>query len=217
MPTDNDLSQKYGVSRLTIRKAKANLIEEGLIYSVQGSGSYVNEPRLWKVELNGNEIENANETLDDFIRTDMNTTFRILEFAMVPNSEPIIKKLKNSRDRFIFQIHAVRFTGSTPFSYEIFNLPFDIGSKIPISDLEASPMIPQFEKFAGIRVTEGIFTIMPGRASRKESKHLKVKVGSPVLLMEKIYFNLDAKPVEFRKATFRQDYKYRIRIRRSLT
>ncbi|MBQ8994304.1 MAG: GntR family transcriptional regulator [Oscillospiraceae bacterium] len=41
LPTESELSTRFGVSRQTIRKALADLSSENLITSVQGSGSYV--------------------------------------------------------------------------------------------------------------------------------------------------------------------------------
>ncbi len=41
LPTESQLSEKYGVSRQTIRKALQDLAKDNLITSVQGSGSYV--------------------------------------------------------------------------------------------------------------------------------------------------------------------------------
>ncbi len=41
-PTESEISQKYGVSRQTVREAEALLIKEGLISKTQGSGAYIN-------------------------------------------------------------------------------------------------------------------------------------------------------------------------------
>ncbi|MGY4706149.1 extracellular solute-binding protein [Candidatus Bipolaricaulota sp. J31] len=43
IPTERELSQLLGVSRLTVRQAIAELVEEGILYRVQGSGTYVAE------------------------------------------------------------------------------------------------------------------------------------------------------------------------------
>ncbi len=43
IPTERELSHLLGVSRLTVRQAIAELVEEGILYRVQGSGTYVAE------------------------------------------------------------------------------------------------------------------------------------------------------------------------------
>lgn len=41
IPTENELCKKYEISRNTLRKALANLVSDGLLYKVQGRGTYV--------------------------------------------------------------------------------------------------------------------------------------------------------------------------------
>lgn len=41
MPSENKLTQQFGVSRHTVRKAIGNLVNEGWLYSVQGKGTFI--------------------------------------------------------------------------------------------------------------------------------------------------------------------------------
>lgn len=43
LPTENDLSFKFGASRVSTRNALDKLVGMGVIYKKQGSGSYVSE------------------------------------------------------------------------------------------------------------------------------------------------------------------------------
>jgi len=41
LPTEQELASKFNVSRFTVKKAMAELVKEGLIYRIQGKGSFI--------------------------------------------------------------------------------------------------------------------------------------------------------------------------------
>ena len=46
LPTENELSDQYNVSKITIRKAIQNLSDEGYVNKVQGKGTNFSAPYL---------------------------------------------------------------------------------------------------------------------------------------------------------------------------
>jgi GntR family transcriptional regulator len=52
LPTERELAENFGVTRLTVRRALDQLGYEGRVYRTQGAGTFVSEPRIAKsVEL----------------------------------------------------------------------------------------------------------------------------------------------------------------------
>ncbi|MET9019978.1 GntR family transcriptional regulator [Actinopolymorpha sp. NPDC004070] len=50
LPTERKLCDELGVSRLTVRRAVEQMVNEGEVYRIQGSGTYVAEPAIRKRE-----------------------------------------------------------------------------------------------------------------------------------------------------------------------
>ena len=46
IPSENELSKEYGISRMTVRSVITNLVHEGLLYRVQGKGTFVSPTKI---------------------------------------------------------------------------------------------------------------------------------------------------------------------------
>src|SRR6056297_1407076 len=45
LPSESELMKVFGVSRITVRQALRDLHREGLVFSVQGKGTFVSKPK----------------------------------------------------------------------------------------------------------------------------------------------------------------------------
>lgn len=46
IPSENQLMDQFGVSRNTAKKAIEELVQEGILYRIQGKGTFVAKPKL---------------------------------------------------------------------------------------------------------------------------------------------------------------------------
>jgi GntR family transcriptional regulator len=210
MPTEHELAERCGVSRLTVRKAKGYLIREGFLRSVQGSGSYVTGPEQWKTRH-----DPFLGTLDEIFEFGQQTAFELLEFGMVPAPEAIARKLQRPCDRHVYRIRGVRSFGGRPISHVVYYLPLDIGSGMRAQRLDKGPFIPQIERMLGIEVTEGLHAFSPGFAGREAARRLGIRPRTPVLVVESLYLDAGMRPVEYLVTQYRPDWRYRVRMRRT--
>lgn len=109
MPTENELSEQYNVSKITIRKAIQNLSDEGYVKKVQGKGTfitykkekmYLNKPRGFKETLSSKGHSSKNDIIQaSFLNADgdiseklsipLNTKVVYLERLVWEDNEPI--------------------------------------------------------------------------------------------------------------------------------
>ncbi len=208
LPTEKELSGQYKVSRQTVRKAKDDLIRDGLIVARQGAGCFINPPERW------NTRPPTVENLKEFFTFALTTSFKIQTFGMVANSPEISRRLRNQEDEFVFQIRGVRYQKGDPLSYVVYHLPPKFAARIPLDELDEKAFIPQFEKLAGIRTMEGIQSISLGRADHHSAEHLGLESGDPVLVVETIYTDEQDRPIEFVRSQYREKLPYSIRVKR---
>ncbi len=208
LPTEKELSVQYSVSRQTIRKAKDDLIRDGLIHARQGAGCFVNTPERW------NTRPPTVENLKEFFTFALTTSFKIHNYGMVANSSEVSRRLQNEQDEFVFQIRGVRFQKGNPLSYVVYHLPPKFADRIPLGKLDEKAFIPQFERLAGIRAMEGIQSISLGRADHHAAEHLNLNSGDPVLVVETIYTDEHEQPIEFVRSQYREGLPYSIRVKR---
>ena len=208
LPTENDLAERYGVSRPTIRNAKNILETEGFISNIKGSGCYVNGQNAWKTQPP--TVENIN----DILHYGEKMSFKIHEFGMISNTVEIQEKLKNPQESFVLQVKGVRYLQDRPIAVVVYYLPFRFGSRIPFESLDENPFLPQFEKLAGIQVREGIQSISIGRSDPVTSQHLGLQENSPVLVVESVYVDDAQQPIEYVRSQCRDKLPYSIRVKR---
>ncbi len=60
LPKEFDLARSYNVSRITVRNAMKVFESQGLIYRIQGAGSYVKERNLMHATVDSNQLELIN-------------------------------------------------------------------------------------------------------------------------------------------------------------
>lgn len=70
MPTESDLMQMFEVSRHTIRRALSDLVNQGWLYTMQGSGSFVADPEA-DINLSGKMVGVITTYFKDYIFPDI--------------------------------------------------------------------------------------------------------------------------------------------------
>ncbi len=211
IPSENDLAYKFEVSRLTVRQAIAQLIEEGLLRSKRGEGTFVTgDQKLidsYSLEFTG--------FMDDLFYEVSKTRTKSVEIGKIP--VPKFVRDRGGLDKSIEeveQIKRVRFKGEKSFAYTVNYLWGDLAGKITENALYTKPLLQILEEDLGVKFTEAFQTIEASFADRLIAEKLGVPSGSPILFVERIMYTKNRKPVEIVQSSYRSDlYKYIVRLR----
>ena len=209
LPSEEALAKEYSLSRITVRQALSSLESDGLIVRKRGKGTFVSKKHTY--------LESPKFTgfIEDLISMGIRTTSKILDISMVEGPQNIQEHLELEVGTQLFRIEKIRLVEGSPFSYVLNYLPPDIGQKIKKEDLTAKPLLMILEDDLGIKTTEAVQSIEATIADTHVAPLLGIRVGDPLLKVERTVFDVNHKPVEYVSVLYRADkYFYTVNLKR---
>ena len=211
IPSENELADKFNVSRLTVRQAISQLMQEGFLFTKKGEGTFVTDDKKL-INSFGLEFVGPLDGLFYQVSKPKTKSAKITKMA-VPRL--IKEKLELGKDdEEIVQIKRVRFLEKKPFSYTINFLPTQVGERIEKKDLYKKPLLQIIQQDLGIRLNEALQTIEASFSNQEVSEKLGIVSGSPILFTERIMYDKKRKPVVLSQSSYRGDsYQYIVRLK----
>lgn len=201
IPSENELSKFYGVSRATVRTVLVKLAQEGVLYRVPGKGTFVSINKIVGKPLAQAGIR---EQLD---RMGFANTTTLLSASRLEASAGIAKKLEIETGAPVFEIVRVRSLDDNPFSLHHSYIPAilcpDFLSKG--FDFEHMQLCDILEQEYHVGHDEMIETLEVVKARADEAQQLKTKKNFPLLHLEDTIFNPNGTPLEYSSVLFRGD------------
>ena len=212
IPTETELCDAYQVSKITVRQAVLNLVNEGLLVRKQGKGTFTREEGGKSKSASTFKFSgNINNFINDGLK--MNEVIPI-GITRKSSSSKVSKLLNIDEGKEVVEIRRTRNFNRIPVSYIKNYLPLEIGKQIKKEDLLTKSMLQILRDKLKIRVTDGIQYIEAIVADYDVSSALSVNLFSPVLYTELIIYTKDKKPVEFAQHFFRPDqFRYTIELK----
>lgn len=208
--SENELAERFNVTRLTVRQAISQLIQEGFLTSQRGGGTYVTSD---KHLIDSFDIEFTGFMDDLFYQVSKSKT-KTVEMNRITVPVAVANKLSINKAGEVIQIKRIRLKGDQSFAYTINYLPVEIGEKIKVESLYKKPLLQIMEQDLDIKFTEAFQTIEASFADQEVAQLLEVVAGSPILFVERIMYTKGRKPVEVVQSLYRGDrYKYIARLK----
>lgn len=209
LPSELKLTEQYGVSRVTVRRALAELQRMGLVTRRAGSGTVV-APRKPARPIN---VDFAN-LLSHLAEMGRATSVRVLEFGYLAPAPDIALALRLSEGSRVQRSVRVRHIDGEPFSYLVTHVPEAIGQHYTSKELGQAPLLLLFER-AGITVDSATQTISATLATPTVAQALGVAVGDALTSLTRTVFAADGRGVEHLSALYRPDrYRFAMKLAR---
>jgi GntR family transcriptional regulator len=208
LPSEDALAQEYQVSRITIRQALSLLEKDGLVIRKRGKGTFVSEGVAIP------ESPKWNGSIEDLILMGIKTTTELLDLSKIDPPEIIKQRLKLT-DGQVVRIEKIRLVEQSPFSYVINYLPLEIGRKINSDDLAIKPLLMILEDNLGVVAARAEQTVEATIADSRVASLLDIRVGDPLLKVERVVYDPNQRPIEYVSVLYRADkYFFTVKLKR---
>src|SRR6266851_2215225 len=199
LPNEDELIERYAVSRTTIRQTIQNLMRRGLVEIRRGKGTFVLQPKITQ------ELTQLSGFVEDMQSLGRSASARLLDKQTVPASEFVARQLSITTGTPVVRIQRVRLADNSPLSFDETYLPPEIGERILENDLETEPIFSLLEQKYDTPLVEAEYRLEAVSADTTVARALGISAGNPIFLIERTSYTTDHQPIDYEKLYYRGD------------
>ncbi len=190
LPKEDDLCMYFGVSKITVRRALADLKQQGLVERRHGRGTFVSQdiPDAHRLD--------ALSFLDAWKKTAKETRVKVLGVEKRTPPGPVALQMRLDAGEAAVYCARLRYTGKTHLMVTEAWVPLALGKDITAADLRRLPLhgilLEQGVKFA--RVIEEVTAVS---AEPTLAGLLQVEVGVPLIRVTRLIYDKADKPIQY--------------------
>lgn len=200
LPTEKELCEAFGVSRIVIRQALSELANRSMIRRKRGVGTVVIKPKIDEYlvsKLTGFYADMKSQGLEPVTK--------LLSKNLIKANELLAYYLGLDVGEKVFEIRRLRFVRDEPILIVINYIPEKFCPELLDEDLERQSLYEILESKFKIELVWGERTIEAISAGPDDSKLLQVKRGAPLIFLRSITYTHNNVPIEYYEAKHRAD------------
>ena len=210
LPGELAMANDHDISRITVRRALAQLEREGLVSRRQGVGTFATPHYAAKPIL---------ADFSDLIaaRAEMGrvTTVAVRAFSYGEPPSDVRRAMKLGPAETTQYSTRLRFIKGEPFSLLRTHVPQDIGETYTAAELETHPLLTLLER-AGAEPASATQLMSATLAAPEVAAALDVDLGSALIAMTRIVFDRNGRGIEYLEALYRPDrYSFQMELART--
>ncbi len=206
LPSERELMSIHGVSRLTVRAAIAKLVDEGRVYNIQGSGTYVGSKGMFSKTLK------LTSFTEDMTNRGHVPSSRVLQAARVSATDAIARRLNIPAGGACTRLRRLRLADDDPMALEDVYLPEDV---LPLEELNLGRSLYAQLADRGFQIHRAEQQVRAMLLDDESCGLLAVPAGSAALFIERISSTRRGRIVEFARTMYRADrYSFQLGVAR---
>jgi len=194
LPAERQIAAELAVSRITVRKAIDELVDDGLLIRKQGSGTFVSN----RVEKNFAKLTSFSEDMRARGREPRSVWMNRAAGTVTPEES---LTLRSSPGTPVFRFHRIRYADDAPMAIEYATV---IASCLTSLDEVESSLYEALER-TGNRPVRALQRLRAVLLTADQAKLLKAQEGDAGLLVARVGYLKDGRAVEYSQSFYRGD------------
>lgn len=203
LPSERELAEFNGVSRMTVKKAVDILVDNNYLYRKQGSGTFVSD---YKDSYSISPLLSFSREMEE---KGLNYSSKILNFKKIKNKE-IAKKMNINPEKYLINIERLRLIENKAFLLENTYLQADRFRELEIEHLKNNSLYKIFKEKYKLNLTDAEAEIEAVIFDSNIADKMNIEEGMLGLYFEQYSKNKEGQIIEYTSAYYRNDsYKFK--------
>lgn len=196
--TDAELAVRFGVSRITVRRAVDELVDAGVLYRIQGLGTFVSSRKL-------SEKLTLNSFLDSWKGEKARAEIRVAALQQMEADRDRAARLGVAVGTRLTYVQRHRFDKGRLVAVDHRYIRADLCGRLTRQDILTSSLVDYLRNRERVSLSRGEMEIEARASSLAEARVFGMKAGSPILTRRVLFFSKRKEPVLEGESVYRAD------------
>ena len=207
--SERELSEEFEISRMTVRQALLELVNDGKLVRERGKGTFVAEPKI------SQDLFRLTSFSEDMISRGMKPGAYVIDATVKPAPSVPQKHLKLEQEDPVLIITRLRMADEKPMALETTHFPLAKFPRLDEQDFNNMSVYQYIKERYGVVMQYASQSIEVGIPNQKEKELLNIGSNTPILLIERVTFDSNREPLEYVTSAYRGDrYKLYVELNR---
>jgi len=206
IPTEMELIKQYRVSRPTVRRAIAELVQEGYLERTRGRGTFVSRPAVVS------DARMVTTFAPEVAKSGRKHQVHLLKAETVLAFGALAWDLRIAEGDGVFEITRLRTGDDEPLVLEVSQVPTALCPQLlEEANLEHEGLYAALYRLSQIHIARAEQQFQAISANSELAKTLAIRLGAPVMLWQGVAYSAGDQPVERLRVYYRGD-RYRFSL-----